>query len=180
MQTPPSVYSRPARITRRPSKFDVFDVKYGSLSSVEAFFATLPDLLRDPAAQREFELDTLENLIQQLSADNETLTYNAFIASKSDLETLMYHEAMMAMYKQEFRNAMEAEINRLEQQKTWNIVPQTKATDQNKKILPRTWTFKRKQYPNGCIRKYKAHFCLRGDKQVDGIDVFKKYSPVLR
>ena len=97
-----------------PSKYDAYNVKFGSLSSVEAFFATLPDLLQDPMAQKEFELDALDDLLQHVSSNNTSLTYHAFIASKSDPDTLIYHEAMISTDKQEFCKAMENEINKLE------------------------------------------------------------------
>jgi len=89
----------------------------------------------------------------------------------------MYHEAMIAVDKTEFREAMEVEIAGLEAQHTWTVVPRTSAT---KNILPSTWTFKRKRYPDGRIRKYKARFCVRGDKQIIGIDVFETYAPVVQ
>jgi hypothetical protein len=92
----------------------------------------------------------------------------------------MYHEAMMAVDKADFREAMEIEIKGLELQKTWTIVPRTTATELNKNILPSTWTFKRKRYPDGRIRKYKARFCVRGDKQIIGVDVFDTYAPVVQ
>ena len=97
-----SIYSQPACIIWQPSKLDFFNVKYGSLSAVDAFFATLPDLLQDLMAQRDFEFNTLENLSLQLFSDNSTLTHHACIVSKSDPDTLMYHEAMMATDNKNF------------------------------------------------------------------------------
>ena len=107
---------RPVRIRSRPTKYNAFDVKYGTLSAVNAYFAMLPDILRDPITQKEFELDTMENMLKQVASTKETLTTHlfAFVASKSDPDTLMYHEAMMASDKQEFRDAMEVEITALE------------------------------------------------------------------
>lgn len=102
----------------QPSNFDSYDVKYGSLSLVNALFATLPDLLWDPIAQTEFELDTLDAMLQQVSSNNASLTNNAFMALKSDLDTLMYHEDMIAMDNQEFCDAMEDKITELEKQNT--------------------------------------------------------------
>ena len=48
---------------------------------------------------------------------------------------------------------------------------------QQKKVLPGTWTFKHKRYPDRCICKYKAQFCLHRDKQVVGIDISKTNVP---
>jgi hypothetical protein len=46
-------------------------------------------------------------------------------------------------------------------------------------VLPSTWAFKIKRYPDGRLRKFKARFCARGDRQVEGIDYFEKYAPVV-
>ena len=46
-------------------------------------------------------------------------------------------------------------------------------------VLQSTWAFKRKRYPDGRLRKYKARFCVQGDQQIQGIDVFDTYAPVV-
>ena len=46
-------------------------------------------------------------------------------------------------------------------------------------ILQSTLMFKRKRYPDGTLPKYKARFCVRGDHQIDGLDVFDIYAPVV-
>ena len=38
--------------------------------------------------------------------------------------------------------------------------------------------FKRERYPDGTLKKYKARFCVRGDQQIEEIDVFDTYAPV--
>eukprot|EP00956_Cyclotella_meneghiniana_P013817 scaffold20267_cov42-Cyclotella_meneghiniana.AAC.1 len=45
-------------------------------------------------------------------------------------------------------------------------------------VLPSTWDFKCKRYPDGRIKKFKACFCARGDRQVEGVDYFQTWSPV--
>jgi Reverse transcriptase (RNA-dependent DNA polymerase) len=45
--------------------------------------------------------------------------------------------------------------------------------------LPSTWVLPAKRYPDGRLRKHKARFCLRGDRQVEGVDFTDKYSPVV-
>ena len=175
-----SSVKRSSRIRTRPVKFSDFDVTYGSLSTVDAFFASLPDTLRDCIAQKEFELDSLASAIKLSKELGEPFSASAFVASKSDPDTLMYHEAMMASDKESFREAMDVEIAGLEAQRTWTVVPRSRATANGKKVLPGTWTFKRKRYPDGRIKKYKARFCVRGDKQVIGVDVFETYAPVVQ
>ena len=46
-------------------------------------------------------------------------------------------------------------------------------------ILASTWTFRKKRYPDGALKKYKARFCVRGDQQTDGSDVFETFDPVV-
>ena len=39
-------------------------------------------------------------------------------------------------------------------------------------ILQSTWAFKKKWYPDGGLKKHKAHFCVCGDQHIDGVHVF--------
>jgi hypothetical protein len=45
-------------------------------------------------------------------------------------------------------------------------------------LLLSTWALKIKRYPDGSMRKNKAWFCVRGDKQIAGVDCFESYAPV--
>jgi hypothetical protein len=46
--------------------------------------------------------------------------------------------------------------------------------------LPSTWAFKIKCYPDGWVKKFKARFCARGDRQQEGIDYFETWAPVVQ
>jgi hypothetical protein len=48
------------------------------------------------------------------------------------------------------------------------------------KVLPSTWAFKIKCYPDGHVKKFKAQFCARGDRQTEGVDYFKSLAPVVQ
>ena len=48
------------------------------------------------------------------------------------------------------------------------------------KVLPSTWAFKIKRYPDGCIKKFKAQFCACGDRQTEDVDYFKTWAPVVQ
>ena len=52
--------------------------------------------------QFEFELDTLENVLKEISSQKDRLTHHILIASKSNPDMRMYHEAIMATGKQDF------------------------------------------------------------------------------
>jgi len=47
-------------------------------------------------------------------------------------------------------------------------------------VIASTWAFKCKCYPDGLIKKFKARFCARGDQQLEGIDFFETYAPVVQ
>jgi hypothetical protein len=47
-------------------------------------------------------------------------------------------------------------------------------------VLPSTWAFKIKCYPDGRVQKFKARFCARGDRQKEGIDYFETWAPVIQ
>ncbi len=57
----------------------------------------------------------------------------------------------------------------------WEYVKRT--PDMN--VLPSTWAFKIKRYPDGRVKKLKARFCARGDRQKEGIDYFETWAPVV-
>jgi hypothetical protein len=46
-------------------------------------------------------------------------------------------------------------------------------------VLSLTWAFKCKRFPDGIIRKLKARFCARGDHQIEGLDLFETFAPVV-
>ncbi|KAL7523033.1 hypothetical protein ACHAWF_000335 [Thalassiosira exigua] len=71
---------------------------------------------------------------------------------------------------------MKTEIATLEGMESWEVVDRT--DDMN--VLPSTWAFKIKRYPDDLIKKFKARFCAQGDKQIKGVDYFETYAPVVQ
>jgi hypothetical protein len=47
-------------------------------------------------------------------------------------------------------------------------------------VLPSTWAFKIKQFPDGTVKKFKARFCACGDRQKEGINFFETWAPVVQ
>ena len=47
-------------------------------------------------------------------------------------------------------------------------------------VLPSTWAFKIKHFPEGSVKMFKAHFCAHGDRQKEGIDFFETWAPVVQ
>ena len=75
---------------------------------------------------------------------------------------------------------MRQEIKELESKNTWTPILHSKMQQCGRKALPSTWVFRHKRFPDGSIRKLKARLCVRGDKQVPGIDFTESYSPVVQ
>ena len=70
--------------------------------------------------------------------------------------------------------AAETEIETLQKKDCWDVVDREDWMN----VLPGTWAFKCKRYPDGRIKKFKGRFCARGDRQIDGVDVFDTFAPV--
>ena len=93
-------------------------------------------------------------------------------ASSADNPT--WNQAMNGPFAEEYWKAAELEVDTLEGIEAWSVVER----DEAENILPGTWAFKCKRYPDGSVKKFKARFCARGDRQKEGIDFFETYAPV--
>jgi hypothetical protein len=103
----------------------------------------------------------------------------AYAATKRrDPDTPDYHTAMSSEEAPMYLEAQKREIDELRAKDTWDVVPRSVAKGKN--VLPGTWAFKKKRYPDHTVRKYKARFCCRGDRQIEGVDFFETYSPVVQ
>jgi hypothetical protein len=78
----------------------------------------------------------------------------AAMARKLDPDNPRYHQAMASTGSDAFREAMVVEIKALTSKKTWTLVPCSLLSD--KKVLPGTWAFKHKLFPDGRLQKCKA------------------------
>jgi len=137
--------------------------QYHGLSQSESVLAYLSSLMTDP-------------MTGYLECTN-PLAFAA-MTKRSDPDSPRYHEAMASIDSESFKEAMVAEINALTAKNTWTVIP--RASISGKNVLPGTWAFKRKRFPDGRLRKCKARFCVRGDKQVEGVDYFETYAPVVQ
>ncbi len=75
---------------------------------------------------------------------------------------------------------MKLEITTLENIDAWSVVDCYDSDGAPHHVIPSTWAFKCKQYLDGWIKKFKAHFCARGDKQLKEIDFFETYASVVQ
>ena len=98
-------------------------------------------------------------------------------AKTSDADAPSYKQAMNSPDADKWYEAMETEFKTLEDdQKAWSLVKR----EPWMKVVPSTWAFRLKRYPDGLVKKFKARFCVRGDMQVEGIDYFETWAPVVQ
>jgi hypothetical protein len=86
-----------------------------------------------------------------------------------------WNEAVNGPYSEGYWEAMEIELEQLRQKDAWEEVLRQHGVN----VLPSTWAFKCKRFPDGSMRKLKARFCVRGDCQIEGVDFFDTYAPVV-
>ena len=133
--------------------------KVESMSFIEKQFAMLNRLCTDDDGMLHY-LHPLAFATKALAADTPT-----------------YAEAMSGPDAEGYMEAMDVEIEALEKLGSWDAVDIIEAHGHN--IIDSTWAFKKKRYPDGSMKKLKARFCVRGDQQVEGLDYFETYAPVV-
>jgi hypothetical protein len=72
--------------------------------------------------------------------------------------------------------AMEEEINQIEKNKTWELVPRPL----NKNVIGAKWVFRNKMDESGKISRNKARLVCKGYAQVEGIDYGENFAPIVR
>ena len=72
-------------------------------------------------------------------------------------DTPCLHESMSGEHRDYFLSAMGKDIAELEQLNTWKVVKKT-SIPRGANLLPSTWAFRIKRYPDVSMRKHKAIF----------------------
>lgn len=99
-----------------------------------------------------------------------------FGAKANSEDTPNWTEAMNSPNADGFWNAMEIEIETLTKTRDcWKEVKRKPWMN----VLPGTWAFKIKRFPDGSVKKLKARFCVCGDRQIEGVDFFDTFVPVV-
>ena len=99
------------------------------------------------------------------------------LATKADAaDNPTWEQAMNGPDSAGYWEACKKELHTLADKKNaWDVVERQPWMN----ILPSTWAFRCKRYPDRSVHKLKARFCARGDKQVEGIDYFNTFAPVI-
>ena len=96
---------------------------------------------------------------------------------EADPDNPTYTQAMQGPHQREWWKAMGDEMDTLETQlDAWSLVVRESWMN----VLPSKWAFKLKRFPDGLVKKFKARFCVRGDRQIEGVDFFETWSPVVQ
>jgi hypothetical protein len=98
-------------------------------------------------------------------------------SSKYNKVNPSFDNATRGPFQAQFWKAMYDELTTLIREfDCWDYVRRTP----NMNVLPSTWVFKIKCYPDSCVNKFKARFCTQGDRQKEGIDYFETWAPVVQ
>ncbi len=98
-------------------------------------------------------------------------------SSKLNEDNPLFDSATRGPFQAQFWKAMYDEfITLVHEFDCWDYVPRTPTM----KVLPSTWAFKIKRYPDGRVKKFKAQFCASGDRQTEGVVYFKTWAPVVQ
>jgi hypothetical protein len=81
-----------------------------------------------------------------------------------------------AMTEKCWREAMQAEMQSIEQNRTWDVSD----LPPKQKAIGLKWVFKVKKDPDGKIVKHKARLVAKGYAQVQGVDFDEVFAPVAR
>jgi hypothetical protein len=100
-----------------------------------------------------------------------------WLSARADAEdNPSWEKAMNRPNKVGYWKVMEKEDDSLEKEMdSWEITEREDWMN----VLPGTWAFHCKRFPDGTVQKLKARFCIRGDKQHETIDYFNTYTPVV-
>ena len=117
----------------------------------------------------------LQHDFDAMTGLQEDFTPLALAAKSNDPDTLDWFEAMNSPEREGFMEAARAELETLEDMDVWEVVPKESWMN----VLPGTWAFRRKRLPSGEIKKLKARYCARGDRQLKDVDFFETFAPVV-
>lgn len=103
----------------------------------------------------------------------------AFAATKSDPDTMYYHQAMKAPDAKHFRQAMQKEIDAHDEKQHWELFPR-KDLPKGIKPLASVWSMKRKRrIKTREVYKWKARLNVHGGQQKYGENYWETFAPVV-
>ncbi|KAH9113223.1 hypothetical protein LEN26_000145 [Aphanomyces euteiches] len=142
-----------------------------SLGSKLIFKATDHDLLKVSKLQK-----CAEELVGAEVEQHRATCYNSAIVASSVPIPRTFTEAMNSEQGEEWRAAIEKELDSIKSHGTWKYVE----APIDRKPLKTTWVFRVKENSDGTIDRYKARLVVKGFLQVKGLDYNDVFAHVMR
>jgi hypothetical protein len=120
---------------------------------------------------------------QDLSPTIDLQTYHALqnvVSTTASLpkDTLHYGEMQRAPDREHFETDMCREMTELFASDTLELISRSSIPSDNKP-LQAIWSFRRKRRPDWTISKYRFRVCPHGGQQIEGINYWDTYAPVI-
>ncbi len=106
------------------------------------------------------------------------LPYQPFAFATADNDSLHYGQMRKDIDRSKFEEDMQREVADLLSSNSVKIIKRS-SMPPNTKPVPAIWSFRHKHAPDWTITKWKARLCPHGGKQVEGIDFWETYAPVV-
>jgi hypothetical protein len=100
------------------------------------------------------------------------------LAESKDPDTMYYYQAMREPDREQFKGAMEQEVEAHTRNEVWELIKKS-AVPKGHKIMPSVWSMKRKRkIATREIYKWKARLNIDGSKQEEGVNFWETFAPV--
>jgi hypothetical protein len=127
-----------------------------------------------PAIESSSESESESDPQQESSVEDEDEEFAGVAGNFYEPNT--YKQAMKSPDAELWQQAAEEEINSLNANGTWDIVPLPK----DRKAIGSRWVFKVKRNADGSIERYKARVVAKGFSQRPGVDYIEVFAPTFR
>eukprot|EP00957_Ditylum_brightwellii_P007323 555956-Ditylum_brightwellii.AAC.1 len=136
-------------------------------------------------SQKDSQVRLIEEIGKMQDVDGYVNAVNpsVFAAKANALDSPNYYQAMNRPDTELFVKTMEEEMAALYDLHAWEVIDQADvpytAEGAWHTIIESTWAFKVKRFPDDSVKRYNVRLCVRGDQQIEDMDYFETYAPVV-